>query len=146
MGNYRISVKDYTGETSLAQFPVDNAAADADLTDLYNAIDAVVIGTLGDGVLTTEEVKDAGSTALPTNQNAQRELKWLCKFTDDVTNSQYQREIPCPDLTQLSGNVDTLDLTAGVGATLKAEWEAVVESPVGNATTLNSVALVGRNI
>lgn len=82
MARYRSTITDYCGEKSTMSVYVPDTAADADLTAFYGAVDAIVLGTMGDGILATEVVKDAGSNALPTSQFAQREIKWLNRYTD----------------------------------------------------------------
>lgn len=143
-----IPIIDFSDEKSTASIYTDNGVfpLDAAITAWFDAVDGVSIGTLEKSVLANAEDKDVGSTAVPANQYAQRETKWLARYTDDVTLKRYQFEIPCANLALLAGNTDFMDLTAGAGLELKTQFESIGQSPVGNAVTLNSVEHVGRNI
>lgn len=77
---------------------------------------------------------------------AQRETKWLVLFHDAVTNDSYKMEIPGADLALTGEDGATLPLDTGPGATFKAAFEAVVLSKSGNATVVDRVYHVGRNI
>ena len=146
MAEFCVPIKDYGDENTKASFPVADAVLDADLTALFNAVDAVIIGAIGQSELVTRADKDAGPGGLPASQYAQREMKWLCSYHDATTLKARHLEIGTADAAQLAGNSGALDLTAGVGATLKTEFEdAVVDRDTGNAVILDSVVLVGRN-
>ena len=144
MGQIKIPIVDYSGETSTVSVYCEDAVLDADITALYNAVDGVSIGTNVKSTLVIRADKDAGSTALPVDSAAQRELKWSVRYTDNVNGKAYRHEIPCPDTSLLAGNTDTLDVTAGAGLTYKTQFESTARSELGNAVTLNSVVLVGR--
>lgn len=146
MGKLRIPVQDFGTDRSTASLPVDDAVLDAAITSLFNAIDAVIIGAIGQSVLVTEADKDAGPGGAAGSGNAQVEVKWLCRYHDAVTLKNRTLELPCADLSLLAGGSEFLDLGAGVGATLKTEFEATVEDPdTGNAVVLDSLQFVGRS-
>jgi hypothetical protein len=146
MAKYRGTVKDASNENSRVSFNVADAITDADLTTLYNALGGVIIGTRSTFFLVTEAQKDAGSQALPADQFAQRETKWLASYTDDVTGTLHRLELPCADLDIAVGGTQLANLETGAGATFKAAWDASILSPAGNASTLNSMRHVGRNL
>lgn len=83
----------------------------------------------------------------PSNQFAQRELKWRVDFTDDVTGKPYHFTIPCANAALLDPNnkgkadMDDADVADFVAAT-----EDYVLSQDGNAITVRQIVLVGRNI
>lgn len=147
MAKLNIPVTDYSNEASAASLPVDDAIADLTITALFTAVDGVIIGNIGQSTLNLSTPKDAGPGGAAANKFAQRELKWLCRYHDATTNKKYTLEIPCADAALLTGNTDFMDLGAGAGAQLKTDFDAAVVAPLtGNATVLDSVQLVGRNI
>ena len=145
MGQVKIPIKDYSNETSTVSVYTDDAVLDADITSLFNAVDGVSIGTLVKSTLVIRADKDTGSTALPADSAAQRELKWSVAYTDNVTGKSYRHEIPCADTSLLAGNTDQMDVTAGAGLTYKTQFESTARSELDNAVTLNAVTLVGRS-
>lgn len=145
MADFLIPVVDYSNEKSTVKIRVLDAIGDAALTAIFDAVDGVTIGNPGQSTLNTSAEKDAGTGVPPANQFAQRELKWLAKYQDNVNNRTYRFEIPCADASLLTANVDRLDLTSGPGAALKSAIDANAKSQDGNAVTLVSVELVGRN-
>lgn len=106
---------------------------------------------IGDGATQRVELKArtydnySSWAALP---GAQRELKWLLKYTDDVTDLEYQTEIPCAELTSslFVPGTDLADLTDADWVAFVAAFEALVVSKDENAITVQSVRLVGRNL
>jgi len=146
----RVSGIDYTLEGTSAGFNmIDVTAAnfDAQVTSLgivQTAIQAVsLIDFEGQSMYA---VDDPAEQDQPVSPYAQRESKWLCSMTDDVTAKSVRMEIGGADLTLLVGTTEFMDLTAGAGLALKAAIEAEVVSDAGNAVTLNSVKHVGRNV
>jgi len=146
MAKFRGTIKDNSNENSRVSLNVADAISDADLTTLYNALGGVIIGTQSTFFLVTEAEKDQGSQALPVSKFAQRETKWLASYTDDVTGTLHRLEIPCADLDIAVGGTQLADLETGAGNTFKTAWDASVLSPAGNASTLNSMKHVGRNL
>lgn len=145
MATFNIPIVDYSNESSVVSLRVDDAETDPNLTTIFNAIDGVSIGNAGQSTLNLSTPKNTGSGVPPANAFAQRELKWLCRVVDTVNSRKYRFEIPCADASLLGGNTDFMDLTAGAGAALKSAVEAYGLSQDGNAITLASVELVGRN-
>lgn len=113
------------------------------LADLLAAIQAIVIGELNkERIVLSDTFSSNAPAASPL---AQRENKWLVTYVDSVTNKLYRGEIPTADLTLLTGNSESLDLSAGVGLTFKQKFEAIVKSPDNNAVDVVSVTFVGRS-
>lgn len=135
---------DYSNEKSTAGVYVADAITDPHAVLLSDAIEGMSIGTKGDTALLNRRVIDAGSVTPPTDHFAQRELKWLCKYTDNVNGKQYSFTIPCADADLTVGNTDMADLSAGAGLALKTNFDLYGISELGNACTLNSVQLIGR--
>lgn len=147
---YRAAIKDYSNEDSVFSAPIDPTAvpADADLTALHTALAGMTIGTVGDGILILDEVKDAGSSAIPASAFAQRELKWLVSFTSS-TNKSYRREIACPDASLLGAGSDQVDLADPAVAAFVTAFETVARVREGvsyNTVTVTSIQLVGRKV
>jgi hypothetical protein len=99
------------------------------------------------------------SQADVTNKNAQRERKWLVQYFDNkqfldganlIPNPSFLKnftfEIPTADASLVvAPDADFMDITAGVGATLKSTLESNYRSPAGGTITVTKVQLVGRN-
>ena len=81
----------------------------------------------------------------PASPYAQREAKWLVKMVDDITGDAGSMEIGGPDLTLLSSDGETADLTDPLVIALVAAIEAGVRSKVGNTVTVSTIVHVGRN-
>lgn len=111
------------------------SAADA----LRDAILAVTLGAnLGVDVLARYQVL---TPAQPSDPFAQVNVQWVARYTDNVDGSIHRTRIGTADLDQatiMDGDAPALDLTGGVGATLKSAFEAFVLND-GHAVTLNSV-------
>lgn len=128
---------DFTAGNIVTQFGL--------IDDFVDAINGVTLGTL---------VKDTRTAAVaeftktrPASPFAQREMKWLVRYTDDVTpNGDGTFEIPTPDLALLDAGGEFMDLTTAGGLALIAAVEAYGRSRLGNAITLVSAEYVGRNI
>lgn len=131
----------YRGVTmTAANFDAQVALQDA----LIAATDAVVLGELASYTRVANEV--AGSPDLPSNQYAQRELKWLVTYADVVTTQRYTLELPCSNLTLLLGNTDLMDISAGAGLSYVGALEGYQKSTNGNAISVVEVRVVGRNL
>jgi hypothetical protein len=98
----------------------------------------------------------AGSGSIPTDEFAQRELKWLIGYTDVSTtisgesNPYYGKnftvEAACPDLenANLQQNTDFADLTDTQVAAFVTAFEAYARSPTGGAVEVTYIRNVGR--
>jgi len=147
-----LTYSDYGGEKSTFAFSIqqlNSANLDNTLIAIANLQSAIALVTDGLEVKRTVMTAVSGSgQGSSTNPTAQRELKWLITYKDNVNSKEYQHELPCPTLNAntLSGNPDNdANLSYVDWITFKTNYEAVVKSPDGNAVTLQRVRLVGRN-
>lgn len=152
-GEVSFSVRDYSNEVSSHRIDIaDLTSANFDtyvgasglVPDYYDALNAIVLGNISRERITARNILISSAPA--GSVYAQVELKWQLTYTDAVTGKQWQREIPTPDLTLLVAGTDLMNITAGAGLAYKTAFEAVAVSPDGNAVTLNSVRVVGRNL
>lgn len=146
MSKVRLPFIDYTSERSTASLYVADAIGDAAITAIVGAVDGVVVGGRQDAVLVVETTKDAGTAGPAASSYAQRENKWLVRAVDTVNARNVQIEIPCADLSLLTGGQDFLDLGGTAAAALVAAIEANVLSQDGNAVSVSSIQFVGRNL
>lgn len=117
-------------------------ATQALLATLLTAIQAIVLGELNKEIIV---LSDTWSSSAPAASNlAQRENKWLVRYTDTTTHRIFKSEIPTADLSLLANNSEFLDLSAGPGLAFKNAFDAVVKSIDGNAVEVISVQFVGR--
>lgn len=155
------TVEDYDGERSTMQLNIGPLTA-TNFTAVRAGIDAVKVALPaligGEVRKTTISEQFSESAAVITDQDAQRETKWLVTYRDitqflDVANTinnvgfgnLYTVEIPTADLSLLSGNQDQLDLTAPTVAPFVTAFEAIQNSPTGgNETNIVSIKHVGR--
>lgn len=145
MSKVTLSTYDRLGK----QTSMTMAAPDGDITvnveALVAAVQAVILGSDIKAVQAVETEIEAGSAVAPTDDLANRGMKWLLRFQDSTTGRLYNHEIGTADFTALpTPNTDYLDLSAGVGLALKTAIEAVWRSPGGNAGVLLSVQQVTR--
>lgn len=147
---FALTFLDRSSEKSTATFrgvslTAGNFAAQAALMDALAA--ATVSITLGTKIKDERvAVVTTFAEVRPTNPFAQRENKWLLRFTDDVTpNGNGSMEIPAPDLGLLDDAGVYLDLASTEGAAFKAAFEDFEVSRLGNPVTLVSAQYVGRN-
>lgn len=147
-----VTYGDFGGEKSSASFEIDEYTV-GNFTANQALVDTLVteLGKITEGlqVKETRLLAQTGSgTGEASSATAQREMKWLITYEDDITSVRYQREIPCPLLTGgklLPGIEGLADLTETDIATFKTAFEAIVNSPPGNAVTVISLRHVGRN-
>lgn len=121
-----------------------NAGVITDVGALRAAIDGITLGSIVQENLTWFATKYAA--AAPTDQEAQREKKWLVRVQDTVTLAEYRVEIPTADLTgvQLIPGTDNADLGQPPMDAFVSAFEAVYRSPDGNPATVLQVSYVGR--
>jgi len=146
MTKLRIPFKDYTSENSTASVYVADAITDGNITTVVAAVDGVCVGGRQDAVLVVESTKDAGTPGPAASPLAQRENKWLVRAVDDVNGRNVQIEIPCADLSLLTGGTDFLALGGTEAAALVAALEAQGLSQDGNAISISTIQFVGRNL
>lgn len=134
--NFRVPVIDYTA---------GNFAANQGLVSaLQNALLGIIIGNIASRT-TVLDLTDVNDTPV-ANQFAQRELKALVSFRNDVTQALLRAEVPTPDLQFLIPESDMFDLTATEVAQFVTDFEAIVRAGGVSAVTIESIRLVGRNL
>lgn len=154
-----ITYLDHSRETANVQFNIQVVTAanidtiQSDISDLITAAGDITLGVMRQRVLTHQF---AGSGAIPSDQFAQRELKWLIGYTDTSTTiggvpnphfgKNFTVEAACPDLenANLATNTDFADLTDTQIAAFVTAFEAYVRSPTGGAVSVTYIKNVGR--
>lgn len=148
---------DFEGEKSTFKMHVPTlTAANIDAVKLAITNFATNIAAVTNGLEVKyqlmAEVTGSGS-GYASDGTANRELKWLLRYSDNVTGKVYTAELPCPDLSatlrsQSDGAANLADGTVWGGAAnlFKENFEIAFISPEGNAVTLISARIVGRNI
>lgn len=145
MAVLRIPFIDASGETSSFQVNVDDAITDLNITALHGALLPLWIDGDQQSKLVVESLKDGTDAGKPANKLAQRENKFLFVYRSS-NGDVLTREMPCADLTETSSDASTVDLDSGTGLAAKTQWDALVTDPAGNATTLEEIRFVGRNL
>lgn len=136
---------DYSNEKSTVGVYVADDITSPNAVTLNTGIAGMSLGTNEEAAILVRNVVVAGSSTPPTNKFAQREMKFLCRYTDNVNGKEYSFTIPCADANLVVGNTDMVDLSTGNGLTLKTVIDTYAVSELGNAVTLNSVQLIGRS-
>lgn len=147
-----LSYIDHDGETSsVTALGADAtagtfAALNTAFDDLRDAIDAVTLLTRTKDERAMSVTESAAN--LPANGFAQREIKWLVSFTDNVNPvGDGSFEIPGADLSLLVAGSDEMNTGAGTpGEELVNQLELTRKSRLGNAITVSKIVHVGRNI
>jgi len=144
-----LTMADYSGEkttttvTSAALTAGNIADQTTDFTALRSAIQALTLGTPQSHSI--NQITQV-SNALPTNPNAQREMKWLVTYSSGTKN--FQIEIGTADLgnDHLIPNSDMADLTNEDWQAFITAFEAFAVSPDDgtSAVTVVSAQFVGR--
>jgi hypothetical protein len=89
---------------------------------------------------------DASVGSIPVDPTAQRELKIVVTYVDDVTTKKYRFEIPSPTDILIQSGTDQIDIVNNVTfAAFVTQFEAKAVSPDGNAVTVIGARLAGRN-
>lgn len=143
--------KDYDGETSTVTFDITTvSAANFDATNTaVNALSTAILAVQTENSLQSKRmlaVDNFISRAKAAENTTQREHVWVVTLEDATTHRIFTHQIPQADVTLVGTDVDTLDLSTGVGGALKTAIEAVVKAPgTGNAVNLVSVHYSGRS-
>jgi hypothetical protein len=143
MSKVNIPVLDNSNDQSTVSAYIKDSGTDAQITAFYNAVDGMTLGTLVKSYVTQSVDKDAGSNTPPANKFARRENRFVCYYTDTVTQKSHSFSIPCADLDLTVG--DNVDISAGAGATLKSTFETLCASELGNTVTLNAIEYRGAS-
>jgi hypothetical protein len=144
-----VAAIDYSLERTSAGFEMDEITA-ANFAAQNTAFIAVQTAFNGVSLLTFDgenyPARQLAAASIPVAKAAQREIKWRVKMTDAIDSlGDWSVEIGGADTSLLVANSDDMDLTAGAGLALKNAIEANCVSRLGNAVTVISATLVGRN-
>jgi len=149
----RFQLLDYSNErsnTTVHVGPITALTIAGFLTDfgaLRTAIEAITLGVV------SQESWVGDSTVLsntpPTDAEAQREKKWLVRYTGDTTDKVFTLEIATAELGggHLLPMSDFADLTETDMAAFVTAFEDIARSPDDDAetVTVQSIQFVGRN-
>ncbi len=144
-----ITTRDFSDETSNTTFEgVDltagNFAAQNTLMDnLVTAVQALLVGHIFKDRRVAVQSTIAGVVASPY---AQREMKWLVSFTDNVLGDRLSVELPAPALSFLVPGSDLIDMTDPAVTTFIAAFEAYYRVNGTNSVNVETIRLVGRNL
>lgn len=113
--------------------------------DLRLALAAITLCNFVRHTVTTEVYSELGE--LPASPWAQRELKLLVQYVDNVTSKRYTVTIPGPDLDLLAQpGTDVVDHVSNVvAAAFVTAFETNARSQDGNAISVIGMRIIGRN-
>jgi hypothetical protein len=122
----------------------------AEVDGIRGALEAIILGRME----TETIVSRAQTFANPavSSKFAERELKLLFTYVDDVTGERGTFTVPTPDLDSLdrTPGSDKITLQDAAGANLMAPLVLAIEnwalSKAGNSITIESARVVGRNL
>lgn len=168
--NASFTIEDYSHETSVTSINVQDITTlnYGDVSTAVSEIQAELVDiTLGELRRTNLNKTYAVSAAAVTDQNAQREQKWLVTYRDVlpfldagslVSNPGYLKtftfEVACPDLSLLVEGTDRANLASGPMADFVAAFEEHGRSPYNSYSVIVAgpfvevidVHVVGRNL
>lgn len=141
---FGLTIRDSSDELGRTEFNIGDITAvslPGALTQMgafRDALDAITLGTMAG---TRFGDADLLSNAVPASKLAQRGIKWNLSLEDTVTLQKFTNKVPTADLSLLPAPVsgitpEDLDLTAGVGLTLKTAADALLRSAAGNPVRL----------
>jgi len=156
------NIQDYNGETSVTGVAVGNVTAVSlpglltNIAAYRAAVDDLILGTVKSDTLVA--YKTPGTNALPSDQNAQVERKWLVTY-DDITQyfdpptnaipnagfgKIFNLEIATANAELLADNQEYLDISAGPGLAYATAFNNMSRTPYGGVGRVLTVQLVGR--
>jgi len=146
---------DISGETSRVDINVADVTA-GNIAATLAAADPTGTGNLGAAIAALSlcqpssydvvALKAPGSATAPTSNYAQREIGLMVTYMDSVTNRLYRVTIPGPDWATLGqAGTDSVLTTAAEWTAFVSAFEGIAKSQDGNAVTVVSGHLVGRN-
>lgn len=151
---FTLTQNDHSNEKTRTSYRVSDIVDLATL-DAANAAMAAMItaqGNITNSVLKSKKVSLGTvvvNNAIPASLDSQRERKIVIKYEDVATADLYSLEIGCADTDALVIPSGTDLITLADGAFMAAyvtAFEANVKSANGNAVTVISATLVGRNL
>lgn len=143
---FGVTMRDYSAEPSTFTLytaaPEDLVAGlSTPMVDLMTAIGDVTLGLVTKE--TASEVKKLTNVRIGSGN---REDKIEVSYQDNTTLELFQTDLPTRDNTLLPvAGTDFYPIGTAPWANLKTKWEAGAVSPNGNAVTVISFRLVGRN-
>lgn len=140
------SVRFYLPDVTGANYDtITGNSAAQNVGELRLAVAAVSLLNFTQHTVTTERYPESGT--LPADAFAQRELKLLVQYVDDVTGERGTLTIPGPDLDILAqAGTDVVDHTSNAAAiALTTAIETYAASKDGNAISVIGMRIVGRN-
>lgn len=114
---------------------------------LRDDIDALTLGVAAKEKIVMDDT--VLSATAPTDQGAQRELKWLVDYEGVTSHKTYQWEIPTADPTLVLPGTDIADLTLTPWVDFITDVEfATIRVPGSDTEGINilGATLVGRNL
>lgn len=155
MAAYSYSFRDYSDERSSVEIRVEEPSEiGADWETIINANEANVRAAL-QGVslanIASHHVRvseEAPNDTRPASAFAQRELGLRVFYQDDTNAKKSFITVPAPDmanLTLVEGSDQVTLADGGIMAALVSALESYMYSPDGNAITVTSARVVGRN-
>lgn len=144
--SFNVSMNDQSAE--IGRFSV-NTAVPEDMTSLSTeAVDFMLaVNDVTVGLVTQESALSAKKLSNTRIGAGNREDKMMCTYQDNTSLAIYQIDLPTRDNTLATvAGTDYYPLTVAPWINFKTKFEAFVVSPDGNAVTLLSVKLVGRNV
>ena len=147
MARMIFNIVDFDGDRQQVSFETVDTELDGstfsddytDITDIQDALAAIILGN--NGPLSYVAVESGSTPAPPNDPFAQTNIQWVFEYTDNVTGSRRTTRVGTADLDVASimyNGAPAIDLSTGVGATLKAAFETAVRNE-GNAVTLVAV-------
>lgn len=147
-GKYTMGLTDFDGDLKQVSYPIESPASDGSdlsawntsINALRDAVNAISAGQFNIDSRTANYTRFENGSA--TSPIAQAKYRAIIQYQDTVTGKSYQDlNIPMPDLGLSStwvvqGEFTVLDLSVGVGATFKTQFEATVISTDGNPVEL----------
>lgn len=154
MAKYKLSVRDNSREITRSDFNIDPITV-GNIGDILTAIgtfksavQAIILGVLAKESLVMDETNL--SALAPTNPLAQRGIKWSVQYSDNtqyfdppvnaIPNAGYQQiftnTLGTANLALLADGEEELNLSTGVGATFKTQFEGLIKSPYGGDVKL----------
>ena len=122
--------------------PVAAGISNANASALLAAAAALSLGTVGRTTLVVDTLLAAGSDVRPTDENAQKEIRYRVGYTDNVTGKKYSFTIPCADLSLKDPGTEDVPLDGTEAAALVTAFQTNGRSELGNAVTVNSIKFV----
>lgn len=144
---YVRTMTDYDGESTTFRVNSETLTAlnfDAEVA-LNVALGVAIVGVTRGTLQKITYGNEIPSPGVNSDPLAQRENKWLIRYTDDVTGKAWQVELGTADLTLLDpNNRGYMLISSGAGLSFKTAFDDYVKSPDGNAVTMQSAQFVGR--